>query len=60
MLSSSILKPGDKGTIRAAISTTEFVGSISKTVEVFSNDPQRPLIKLVLKAFMNPPDMKAR
>jgi hypothetical protein len=50
MLSSSILKPGDKGTIRTTVTTAGLAGPLSKTVQVLSNDPQRPVVKLMLKA----------
>lgn len=58
MLSSSVLKPGDKGTIRSAVNTAGTAGPLSKSVEVFSNDPMRPVVRLVLKAQVNVPDLK--
>jgi hypothetical protein len=50
MASSSRLKPGEKGNIIAKIDIKGRAGSISKSVQVFSNDPKRPIITLSLKA----------
>jgi hypothetical protein len=50
MASSSRLKPGEKGNIIAKIDIKGRAGSISKSVQVFSNDPKRPIITLFLKA----------
>lgn len=50
MASSSCLKPGEKGKIIVRIDIKGKMGSISKTVQVFSNDPKRPVVTLTLKA----------
>jgi len=50
MASSSRLKPGEKGNIIAKIDIKGRAGSISKSVQVFSNDPKRSIITLFLKA----------
>jgi hypothetical protein len=55
MLSSSIVKPADKGSIRTSLSTAGSVGPLLKTVEVHSNDPKRPVVRLVLKALVAQP-----
>lgn len=52
MASLSRLKPGEKGKIIAKIDIKGRVGSISKSVRVFSNDPKRPAVTLGLKALI--------
>lgn len=52
MASSSRLKAGEKGKIIVKIDIKGRVGSISKSVQVFSNDPKRPVVTLVLKAII--------
>jgi hypothetical protein len=50
MASSSQLKPGEKGKLIAKINIKGRVGSVSKGVQVFSNDPKRSLVTLFLNA----------
>jgi hypothetical protein len=51
MASSSRLKPGEKGRIIARMHIKEgFRGMVSKWVKIFSNDPKRPVILLILYA----------
>ncbi|MFH0932862.1 MAG: hypothetical protein V1832_00910 [Nitrospirota bacterium] len=50
MASSSRLKPGEEGKIVATIKGT--IGFITKTVKVFTNDPKKPVVALVLKALI--------
>ena len=50
MASSSHLNPGDKGKITAKIDIKERTGIVSKSIQVFSNDPKRRVITLSLKA----------
>jgi hypothetical protein len=50
--SSSHLKPGEEGKIVAKIDTKGRTGFISKTVNVLTNDPQKPAVNLVLKALI--------
>lgn len=52
MASSSRLKLGEKGEIITKVDTKGRVGSISKIVKVFSNDPKRPEVTLVIKAMI--------
>lgn len=52
MASSSHLKPGEKGQISAKIETKGRTGSISKSIQVFSNDPKKPTVTLLLKALI--------
>jgi hypothetical protein len=44
--SSSHLEPGETGSISAKVSTKGRTGSLSKGINVFSNDPERPTIRL--------------
>lgn len=50
--SSSRLKPGEEGKIIATIDIKGRTGYISKAVRVFTNDPQKPSVNLVLKALI--------
>lgn len=50
MASSSQLKPGETGKIIAKIYIKGRAGSISKKVQVFSNDPERSIVNLILSA----------
>jgi len=52
MASSSRLKPGEKGKITAKVDIKGRRGIISKSVQVFSNDPKRPVVTLFLKAMI--------
>ncbi len=50
MASSSHLKQGERGLISARIATKNKTGAINETVEVVSNDPIRPKVKLTVQA----------
>ncbi len=50
MASSGRLKPGEKGKLTAKIDTHNRSGLTTKSVEVFTNDPERPKVVLMLKA----------
>jgi hypothetical protein len=50
--SSSHLKPGEEGKIAASVDIKGKIGSITKTVKVFTNDPKRPAVTLILKALI--------
>jgi len=52
MASSSRLRPGEKGKITAKINIKDRAGSISKSVQVFSNDPKKHIVSLFLKAII--------
>jgi hypothetical protein len=52
--SSSHIKPGEKGKITTKINTKGRTGPISKGVQVFSNDPKRHIVKLFLRATIQP------
>jgi len=47
--SSSRLKPGEKGNIEAKVYTKGKIGSISKSINVISNDPKRQSVRLSIK-----------
>lgn len=53
MASSSHIKPGDSGKITARIDTKGRIGPVSKSIQVYSNDPKRPVVSLTLKAVVN-------
>ncbi len=50
MVSSDRLAPGEKGEIKVTIRTDRKKGFIARTVQVRTNDPQKPLVILNLKA----------
>jgi len=52
MASSSRIKPEEKGKITAKIDIKGRKGIVSKTVQVFSNDPKKPVVTLFLKAII--------
>ncbi|MDA8433839.1 MAG: c-type cytochrome [Nitrospiraceae bacterium] len=49
MASSSRLKPGERGRIKATVDIRGRTGVITKTVSVRSNDPERPVTLLSLR-----------
>jgi hypothetical protein len=44
------IKPGESDTVEVFIDTSGKRGRIAKAVQVTSNDPERPVVVLVLKA----------
>lgn len=50
MAGSSHLKPGESGSIKVRVNFGYGMGTIVKTVLVFSNDPERPMVTLTLSA----------
>jgi hypothetical protein len=52
MASSSLLKPGEKGKIITKVDIKGRIGFLSKNVQVFSNDPKRPIVTLSLRAMI--------
>jgi len=52
--SSSRLKPGEKGTVSVRIDIRGRMGQLTKTVQVFSNDPDKKILTLVIKAHIQP------
>ncbi|RMG73795.1 MAG: DUF1573 domain-containing protein [Nitrospirae bacterium] len=55
MVSSDHLGPGEEGTIRAVVDTRRKRGRIVKTVQVQTNDPEKPLVVLRLTATVKDP-----
>ena len=49
MASSSRLKPGEKGEINVSVDVRGKKGIVSKTVLVYTNDPQRPVTTLSVR-----------
>jgi len=48
LASSGHLAPGGKGKISITTDVRDKLGKISKTIQVYSNDPKRPRITLTL------------
>jgi hypothetical protein len=48
--SSSRLKPGEKGKISVKVNIQGRAGHLSKSVQVFSNDPKKKIVTLIVKA----------
>ena len=46
---SKVVPPGKEGQITLAVHTDNFNGALSKTAEVFTNDPARPQLTLTMK-----------
>lgn len=54
MASSSHQGPGEKGSIVAKMNTQGRRGKVTKLIIVYTNDPQRPEIRLTLTAEVKP------
>jgi len=52
MAGSSRLEPGASGAIRVVFDTGGRIGRIVRTIDVFTNDPEKPKVVLTLKAGM--------
>lgn len=52
MVSSNHIKPEEKGKIRAKVDIKGRKGLINKSIKVISNDPERQVIQLYLKALI--------
>lgn len=48
------IEPGKTGKVRTKLDTSDFPGAISKSVAVFTNDPENPKLQLVIKAEVKP------
>ncbi len=59
MVSSDHIKPGERGLISVKVAVTS-EGPVIKTVEVKSNDPARPGVVLVVRAFVGKPPPPAQ
>lgn len=49
LLSAKTLAPGESGEVKANFDTTRFRGAVTKTISLYSNDPQRPIKKMSIK-----------
>jgi hypothetical protein len=50
--SSSHLKPGERGKIHVSVDNRGKSGYISKTIQVYANDPKNPVTKLALQMYI--------
>jgi cytochrome c553 len=50
--SSSRLKPGERGKINVSVDTRGRTGRISKTIQVYANDPKNPVTKLAVQMYI--------
>jgi hypothetical protein len=48
------IAPGASGSVRAVVDTTSEVGRNAKAINVFTNDPQNPRIKLTIQSDVKP------
>lgn len=48
------IAPGKTGKVKATVKTDHFGGPISKSIAVFTNDPENPKLQLVVKAKVQP------
>lgn len=49
LLSASVLAPGESGEVSTTFDSARFSGSVQKTISVYSNDPERPVLQLTVK-----------
>lgn len=54
LLSAPLLRAGERGGIRVVFDSDNFAGEVVKEVEVLSNDPLRPSVRLLVKALVEP------
>jgi hypothetical protein len=48
------IAPGGEGRIHTELDTTDLRGALAKHVEVYTNDPSTPIVRLTLKALVQP------
>ena len=61
MVSAADLPPGGEGKIEVKVSTNGLNGPLTKTIEVFSNDPATPRLRLTVSGRVeNPAPVPAR
>ena len=48
------IAPGEAGMVNARLDTSDFSGPISKSISVYTNDPENPKLQLVMKAKVQP------
>ena len=49
LVSAKTLAPGESGEVKTNFDTTRFRGAVTKTISLYSNDPQRPIKKMSIK-----------
>ena len=49
LVSEKNLAPGAKGQVQANFDSARFRGTVSKTIYLYSNDPVKPLVQLIIK-----------
>lgn len=49
LISAKTLAPGESGEVQATFDSTRFRGAVTKTISLYSNDPEQPVIKLYVK-----------
>jgi len=54
LLSSPVLRAGERGGIRVVFDSENYAGEVVKEIEVRSNDPERPSVTLRVKALVEP------
>jgi hypothetical protein len=50
MASSSQIKPGETGSITVTVNMQNYSGTVTKEIAVYSNDPGKPRVKLLIIA----------
>ncbi len=46
LVSAETLAPGESGEVEATFDSTRFRGAVTKTITLYTNDPQRPVMKM--------------
>jgi hypothetical protein len=49
-----VIAPGATGAVHAVVDTTNFAGAFSKSITVFTNDPETPKLQLAVRAEIEP------
>lgn len=52
MVSSNHINPGEKGKIKAKLDIKGRKGPVSKSIKIISNDPEKQILYLYLKALI--------
>jgi hypothetical protein len=50
LLSSDTIKPGDTGELKVSFDSSGFKGKIEKSIYFHSNDPDNPVVQLIIKS----------
>jgi hypothetical protein len=49
LVSARTLAPSERGKVQAKFDSTRFHGSVTKTISLYSNDPEQPVVNLYIK-----------